>query len=187
MKKLIFILLCSYSLTSIAAELKIQPVYSIETTRREYPEPANQITKTYVGVSALYGEPIFSGEFEIAQSTYTDTFPSSDSEVTSLTRRAMLGIRSYPITSKYLGGFLRAGVRAKQETLDIKESGETREEVLPVYIDPYAGAGLTLALGSIAAVNASATMVYNRSADVDESERYDVQYTLSATFKIGNR
>ena len=187
MKRIIILLISSVSFTSLAAALKVQPVYSIETTRREYPEPASQITRTYLGVSAIYGEPIFSAEFEVAQSTYTDTFPSTDSEVTSLTRRAMLGVRSYPITSKYFGTFLRAGARVKQETLDIKESGQTREEVLPVYVDPYAGAGVTLALGKVFAVNASATMVYNRSADVAESEKYDVQYTLSATFKVGNR
>ncbi|MCO4754114.1 MAG: hypothetical protein KC478_06515 [Bacteriovoracaceae bacterium] len=187
MKKVLTILAIMGVAQASAAELKIQPVYSLETTRREYPAPASQITKTYLGISALYGVPLLSAEFEVAQSTYTDSFPSSDSEVTSVTKRAMLGIRSYPLTSKYFGWFLRAGARAKQETLDIKESGVSRTEERPVYLDPYAGTGITITLGKVAALNASATMVYNNSADVDESEKYDTQYTLSATFKIGNR
>lgn len=187
MKKFLATLAIMGVVHTSAAELKIQPVYSLETTRREYPAPASQITKTYLGISALYGEPILSAEFELAQSTYTDSFPSSNSEVTSVTKRAMLGVRSYPLTSQYFGWFLRAGARAKQETLDIKENGDSRTEELPVYLDPYAGTGLTITLGKMAALNASATMVYNRSADVDDSDRYDTQYTLSATFKIGNR
>lgn len=187
MKKLIYCLLF-FPLPLFAQTLKVEPLYSLESTRREYPKPPNQVTKTYLGLSVLYGVPLFSWEFEIAQATYTDSFPDIDSEVTSVTRRAMLGVRSYPITSKYWGWYLRAGIRAKQETLDIKESGVSRKEELPIYIDPYAGTGITLAVGNNFSLNGSATMVYNRSADVDkESDRYDVQYTLSATIKVGNR
>lgn len=187
MKYLIITLFSLVFINSQAAELKIEPVYSIETTRREYPAPPKQITKTYLGASALYGVPLLSGELELAQSTYTDTFPSTDSEVTSVTRRAMLGIRSYPIASQYVGFFVRAGARAKQETLKIKESGESRTDELPVYIDPYAGAGLTLAVSNIFALNAGATLVANGSSDADSEDRYDVQYTLSASFRMGNR
>ncbi len=98
----------------------------------------------------------------------------------------MLGVRSYPIASQYFGLFVRAGARAKQETLKIKESGDGRTEELPVYIDPYAGAGLTVALANNFALNAGATLVANGSSDADSEDRYDVQYTLSATFRMGN-
>lgn len=130
---------------------------------------------------------MLSAELELAQSTYTDTYPSTDTEVTSVVRRAMLGIRSYPVTSKYFGFFVRAGARAKQENLDIKESGDSRKEERPVYIDPYAGAGLTIALANNFALNGSATLVQNNSSDADAEDRYDVQYTLSATLRFGNR
>lgn len=185
----IFIICITFfsTLTSVAAELKVEPVYSIETTRREYPEPASQITRTYLGVSALYGVPLLAAELEVAQSTYTDSFPSDDSEVTSTVRRGMLGVRSYPITSKYFGFFIRAGVRAKQETLDIKESGVKTEKELPTYIDPYAGAGFSIGLSNNFALNAGATLVQNSSADVDSEDQYDVQYTLSASVRFGNR
>lgn len=176
-----------FTLSAQANDLKIEPVYSFETTRREYPAPAKQITKTYIGLSAVYGTKLLAGEFEVAQSTYTDDLPSDNDKVTSLTKRAMIGIRSYPLTSQYFGFFLRAGVRAKQETLDIKEDGESRTEELPVYIDPYAGAGATLAFANNFALNASATMVQNNSVDADSDEKYDVQYTLSASMRFGNR
>lgn len=187
MKKFILYLLF-LPLPLLAQQLKIEPLYSLESTRREYPKPPNQVTKTFLGLSVLYGTPLFSWEFEIAQASYSDSFPATNSEVTSVTKRAMLGVRSYPITSQYWGWYLRAGVRAKQETLDIKENGVSRKEELPVYIDPYAGTGVTLALAGNFSLNGSATLVYNRSADVEnESDRYDVQYTLSATIKVGNR
>lgn len=187
MKTLAVIALLLVSSQTLANKLKIEPVYSVETTRREFPEPPSQITRTYLGASALYGTDLLSGELEVAQSTYTDTYPSKDSEATSTVRRAMLGVRSYPFTSGIFGFFLRAGVRAKQETLDIKEEGESRTEELPVYVDPYAGAGLTAAFADNFALNASATLVQNRSADVESSEQYDVQYTLSASLRFGNR
>lgn len=187
MKKILSALLLFFALSSFAQELKVEPVYSVETTYRQYPEPPKQVTRTYLGLSATYGTPKISAEFEVSQSTDTDTFPADNAEATSIIRRALLGARFYPITSQYVGFFVRGGVRAKQETLDIKENGQSREEELPVYIDPYAGAGLTLALAQNFALNGSATMIYNNSADVEASEKYDVQYSLSATVRFGNR
>ena len=189
MKKLIlFITFLFLPLTSFAQQFKLEPLYGYETTRREFPKPANQITKSYLGVNILYGVPLLSLEFEVAQGTHTDHFVEQDLKVKSTTRRAMLGARSYPIVSKYYGWYFRAGMRAKQEIMDITEAGVSRKETDPVYLDPYAGTGITITLGSTFALNAGATLVYNRSADVErESQRYDIQYTLSGSFKVGNR
>lgn len=187
MKKLI-LLISLLPFTAFSQQLKIEPLYGVETTRREFPKPPSQITKTYLGVNVLYGVPLLSLEFELAQGTHSDSFPDQDLKVTSTTRRAMLGAKSYPVVSKYYGWYFRAGMRAKQEILDITEAGISRKETEPVYLDPYAGTGITVTIGSTFALNAGATLVYNRSADVEkESQRYDVQYTLSGTFKVGNR
>lgn len=186
MKSILLILITLFSLHLKAQELKIEPVYGIESTRREFPEPANQITKTYLGLSLVYGIPLISAELEVAQSIFHDSYPSTDTKVKSTTNRAMLGIRSYPLTSKYFGWYFRAGMRAKQETLEITEAGATRTEKKPMYLDPYGGSGLTIAFANNFSLNAGVTLVYNRSADVPENEKYDTQYTLSATIKMGN-
>jgi|SRR5690554_6062241 len=183
MKKLIIAFTLFLPFAGMANNLQIQPTYSVETTHRQFPEPAKRITRTYLGLAATYGTHALSTEFEVAQSTYSENTEGIDT--TSTIRRAMLGLRSYPLTSKYLGGYVRGGISARQEVLDINDNGDKREEKLPVYLDPYAGAGLTLAVANNIAINAGATMIYNRGAE--SSDKYDVQYTLSGTFRVGNR
>lgn len=187
MKKLIIIPLLVSSFNLFAAQLNIAPLYSVETTRREYPAPAKQITKTFLGLSATYGVKLISAEFEVAQSTQTDSLPGSDSSVTITTQRAMLGARSTPFSSKYVDVFFRAGARAVQETYDIKQEGVKSTEKNPLRFDPYAGTGLSLNVANAIRVSAGATLVYNQGSDIPESQRYDTQYTLSASFNFGNR
>lgn len=187
MKKLIIctLFLLILPLTTHAAALKIEPVYGIERTQRQYPEPPKYITKTFVGMRAVYGVPLISMEFELGQSLNKEDFPNDNLSVTYTTQRAMLGIRSYPMKSKYFGVFFRAGARAQKETRDITESGVESQEESPINFDPYGGAGLTLAFANNFALNAGATLIYNR--DADASEQYDTQYSFSFTIKAGSK
>jgi hypothetical protein len=185
MKSLILTLLIFCSTSAIAAELKIEPVYGVERTQRQYPEPPKYVTRTVLGMRALYGVPLISAELEVNQSTFTDSFPDSNEEVTYTNQRAMLGIRSYPIRSKVVGIFFRAGARAKQQTRDIKSGGSTTTEKDEIQYDPYAGTGITLVLTNLFALNAGATLAYNKDADPDD--QYDVQYTFSFTIKAKSK
>lgn len=187
MKKLI---LCStlfylfHTSQAQSAALKIEPVYGVERTQRQFPKPPKYVTKTFLGMRAVYGVPLISMEFEVGQSIQKDDFPDDDMSVTYTTQRAMLGIRSYPIRSQYIGIFFRAGGRAQKEVRDITEAGVETKEESPVNFDPYAGTGLTLAFANNFALNAGATLVYNR--DADASEQYDTQYSFSFTIKAGS-
>lgn len=186
MKKLVLCttFLTLFSLISEAAALKIEPVYGIERTQRQFPEPPKYVTKTFLGMRAVYGVPIISAEFEVGQSISREDFPEDNLDVTYTTQRAMLGIRSYPIRSKFIGIFFRAGGRAQKETRDITEAGVETKEESPINFDPYAGTGITLAFADNFALNAGATLVYNR--DADAAEQYDTQYTFSFTIKAGS-
>lgn len=189
MKFLIIIGLCltiTHQTKTYANELKIEPVYGVERTQRLYPEPARYRTTTFLGLRALYGKPIFSLEAEVNQSTSKEEFPDDNLEVEYIDRKALLGFRTYPLTSKIFGVFLRFGARAQQNERNIKENGESRSEKDPLTFDPYAGTGLTMVLGSNFSLNAGATLIYNRNA-VDENEKYDTRYSLSFTIKAGNR
>lgn len=186
MKKLILCstLFCLFNISqSEAAALKLEPVYGIERSQRQYPEPPKYVTKTFLGMRAVYGVPLISAEFEVGQSITKDDFPEDDMSVTYTTQRAMLGIRSYPIKSKYIGIFFRAGGRAQKETRDITEAGVETKEEGAINFDPYGGTGITLALANNFALNAGATLVYNR--DAAASEQYDTQYSFSFTIKAG--
>lgn len=168
-----------------AAELKIEPVYGVERTQREFPEPARYKTQTFVGIRGLYGAPEFSLELELNQSNNTEDFPDDDLSVKYQDQKALLGFRTYPIKSKMLGVYLRFGARASKQTREITEAGETRTEESPINFDPYAGTGLTFIMGSAFALNAGATLVYNKNAE--ESEKFDTRYTFSFTIKAGNK
>jgi len=185
MKKLITTLLFLLSLSSFAAELQIEPVYGVERTQKEFPKPARYKTETFLGVRALYGVPAFSFEVELNQSKSIEKFPDSDLEVTYNGQKALVGFRSYPINGQYMAWYLRFGARGQQQSRDIVEAGESRTEKDPIQFDPYAGTGLTLRAGKNFALNAGATLVYNRNAEA--SEQYDTRYTFSFTIKAGNK
>ena len=184
MKLLICILIFIPNL--YASDLKIEPVYGVERTQRLQPEPPRYKTETFVGARALYGTPAFSLEFEVNTSRDTEEFPDDDLKITFSSQKALLGFRSYPLRGKYFGMYFRAGARAQKLTREIEEAGEERTEEDPISFDPYAGTGLTLAFANNFALNAGATLVYNRNAE-DEAEMYDTRYTFSFTIRAGSR
>lgn len=175
-----------FSLNLNAAELKIEPVYGVERTQREFPAPARYRTSTFLGARALYGISAFSFEFELNQSTSKEDFPEDNLSVTYIDQKALLGFRSYPVHSKYVGLFFRFGARAQKNKREIVENDVQRNEEDPLRFDPYAGTGLTLAAGKAFALNAGATLVYNRNA-TDEAEKYDTRYSFSFTIRAGNK
>jgi hypothetical protein len=184
MKTLIIIIL--FSLSTFAAELKVEPVYSVETTQRQLPEPAKTVVNNYLGLRGLYGVPLLSAELEVAQAFRTENINATSEKVDFTTQRAMLGIRSYPIKSKYVGIYFRAGARARKEIRETTDAlGNTEKTESDIQYDPYGGAGLTLAFGNAFALNAGATLVYNKEAD--SAQQYDAVYTFGFTFKAGNK
>ncbi len=182
----LLILLTFFTFPLLAAELKIEPVYGVERTQRLLPEPARYKTETFVGARALYGVPLFSLELEVNTSRDTEEFPDEDMKITYSSQKALLGFRSYPIHTSMLGIFLRFGARASKLKREITEAGEDRTEEDPINFDPYAGTGLTFVLGKNFALNAGATLVYNKNA-TEESEKYDTRYSFSFTIKAGSK
>lgn len=174
-------------LTNVQAnDLKIEPVYGVERTQRLFPKPAKYRTTTFLGLRALYGTSALSLEGEINQSTSKEEFPDDNLDVEYIDRKALLGFRTYPLTSKIFGAFLRFGVRAQMNKRNIKENGESRTEDDPLTIDPYAGTGLSVVLASHFSLNAGATLIYNRNSE-DDAEKFDTRYSLSFTIRAGNR
>jgi hypothetical protein len=175
-----------FPLISNSAELKVEPVYGVERTQREYPKPARYKTEAFYGVRGLYGVPTFSLELEVNESKSKEDFPDSDLVVNYTNQKALLGFRSYPVHSEYVGVFLRFGARAEKKKRVIVESGVERTEDDPLSFDPYAGTGVTLSFNKLFALNAGATLIYNKNAE-NESEKYDTRYSFSFTMKLGNK
>lgn len=177
---LVFIPLAS----SAENSLSIEPLYGIERSQRLYPKPARFTTRTFLGIRGVYGTSLLAGELELSQSNSNETFPNDNEKVDYSIQRAMIGVRSYPLTSQYFGAFFRAGVRAQKSIRKVESPTGTEEQEDPLTIDPYAGTGVTVAFGRMFALSAGATLIYNRNAP--SSEQYDTQYSFSFTIRAGN-
>ena len=167
------------------AEFKIEPVYGFERTQKELPKPKKYRTTSYVGARVLWGVPRTAFEFEVNTSNAKDDFPEQNLEYKYQTNTALIGFRHYIAHGKNFGWFVRAGARAREERITEINNGVEDKKDPSINFGPYAGSGLTLAYGSLFALNASATVVYNK--DADPSEQYDTRYGLSFTIKAGNR
>ncbi|MCT4642180.1 MAG: porin family protein [Bacteriovoracaceae bacterium] len=186
MKNLIIITILTFFITNAhSAELKVEPLYSFEKTYRIEPAPAKFVTRTYIGARGTYGVPLLSAELEVARSEDSDTFPAQVKKVDYETYRAMLGLKSYPFTFSYGGVYFRAGARAKKESVTTTISGVETKNEGEIVLDPYAGAGITIAFSNMFALNAGVTLVYNR--DAPSNEQFDRQTTFSFTIKASNR
>ena len=183
-KQFTLFLLSATSLT-YGAELKIEPVYGFERTQKELPKPKKYRTTSYVGVRLLWGVPRTAFEFEVNTSNAKDDLPEENLEYKYQTNTALIGFRHYIAHGKNVGWFFRAGARARQETITEIKNGIEDKKDPSINFGPYAGSGLTLAYGTMFALNASATLVYNK--DADPKEQYDTRYGLSFTIKAGNR
>lgn len=182
MKLLTFITLVFVNLTVFSAELKIEPVYGFERTFQKYPAPGRYKTETFIGIRALYGTPVIAGEAEINQSN--NSYDVGSTETKTQTQKLLLGLRLVPISSELYSLYMRGGIRAQKIDRELTTAGETTDSDTPLNIDPYAGAGISLHVGSLFSLNTSATLVYNK--DAEDSEKFDTRYTFSASIKFGS-
>lgn len=157
-----------------------EPLYGVETRLVRYPEPARYVTSATYGARALYGVTLLSAEAEYTASKSRNDYSSTNQKVEDSVERASLGVRStFPITS-FMGLYLRAGGRASQGNTKITTNGVEENKDNPLRVDPYAGTGLQVAIGSSLAASAGMTMIRNFEG------KYDSQYTLSLSARFGN-
>lgn len=162
------------------SKLIFEPLYGVETRLVRYPEPSRYVTSATYGARVLYGTTLLSGEAEYTASKSRNDYPSANQKVDDSVERASLGLRSTFALTSFLGFYLRAGGRASQGETIITTNGVEETKKNPLRVDPYAGTGLQLALGSNLAVNAGVTMIRNFE------NKYDAQYTLGLSARFGN-
>lgn len=167
--------------SSATKKFTIEPLYGIETRLVRYPEPSRYVTEATYGARLLYGTTLLSGEAEYTTTKSRKDYPSASQKVEDSAERVSLGLRSTFPMAKFIGAYLRAGGRASQGETIVTTAGESKTIENPLRIDPYAGAGIQVAVSSLMAVNAGATMIRNAE------NKYDAQYTLSLSARFGNR
>ncbi len=184
MKNCLIVLLTIVSFqSSYALELKVEPVYGFERTYQHTPKPSRYKTEVFVGVRGTYGTELLAGELELNHGTTSYSVGEIDTK--TKTENLLIGLRLVPFHKEFYNIFLRGGVKAKRVTREITQNGSANNHTDGVQWDPYAGSGISINLGGLFSLNASATLVYNR--DAAESERYDSRYTFGAAFKFGNK
>lgn len=163
------------------ASVRIEPLFGVEHTQNQYPEPARYSTRSFFGLRALAGYTLLAAELEVTQSNARRDYPSENLKVEDQIRRAMVGLRSTYAISNYLGFFLRAGARGTDEKNTITNTTTSVVEVKEPGIkwDPYAGTGLQIALAQNFALNAGATWIFTGAS------KPDVQYSFGFTVKFG--
>ncbi len=179
MRALLAILL--FTCGAHAQSIKFEPLFGVEHATNRYPEPARATTRTFFGLRVLAGVPLLSLELEATQANDRRDYPSEDLKAEDQIRRGLIGVRSTVPTTSWLAVFFRAGARATQQETTITNTADGTKDVKkpPVWWDPYAGSGLTLALGSLAALNAGATWFFPQGAPAE------VQYSFGFTLKFG--
>ena len=168
----------------MAQGLKIEPSFGAERKLQTYPAPTKYHYHPLVGIRVLYGTSMLSGELELNQSIYEENDDIEDLKVNYVGQRSMLGVRTYIVSQKYVGIFLRGGICATSDKLEITQNNKQSVETIGMRLDPYLGTGLTIPLGATFALNGSMTGIFNREYE-KQADRLDTQWTMSVVFKTG--
>lgn len=176
-----FLLLASSVFAQSGASIRFEPLYGVEHTQNQYPEPARYSTRSFFGLRALAGYTLLSAELEATQSNDRRDYPSENLKVEDQIRRAMVGLRSTYALSHFLGFYLRAGAGGTEEKNTITNTNTSVVEVKNPGIkwDPYAGTGLQIAFAQNFALNGGATWIFTGAS------KPDVQYSFGFTVKFG--
>jgi hypothetical protein len=169
-----------------AQGLLIEPVVGFEKYYRIEPAPASFQTRTILGVRATYGVTGLSGELEVTQGTNTSNVLDGavNKEVKDTRNQLRLGLKSTIPIASFFAFTARAGARGREDTSEITASGVKTTVESGVHVEPYAGAGISIAIASNLAINAGATITQFK--DVNDAKDYEITYTLSGALKFGS-
>ena len=161
--------------------VKFEPLYGVEHTTNRYPEPPRSTTRTFFGLRVLAGVPLLALEVEATSAQDTRNYASTQQKVEDKVTRGLVGIRTTVPATSWFATFARAGARGtiQKTTITNTATGVKEEKDPPLDWDPYAGAGIQVSIGPLAAVSAGATWFF-----IDNGPA-DVQYSLGFTLKFG--
>ena len=168
-----------FGATDSKSKLTIEPIYGVETSFVRYPNPGKYVTRANYGARLIFGVTHLSAETEFTQARSNENYLNGTQKVTDTSDRLGLGIRSTFTMTKFIGYYFRAGGRASRGETKIETSGVTETKDNPLRIDPYAGAGIQLALGQWIAINLGATLVRNGE------NKYNSEYTIGLSTRFG--
>ena len=160
-------------------KLTLEPIYGLESKLVRYPPPEGYVTGATYGARVIVGKNILSLEGEYTTFKSREEYPALDTKVEDTAERVSVGLRSTLPIGKFFAFYLRAGGRASQGESIVTTSGVSETKPDPLVVNPYAGAGVQIALLSKLALNGGATLIRNGE------NKYDAQYTLGVSVRFG--
>lgn len=162
---------------ALAAKLGIalEPLAGYEQVQKLLPSQ-HTTTRFFYGARLRAGLPLVSAEAEYTRANDTEAFPGSS--MSTQDDRLKVGLVSSIGLGKLIRMLARAGVQGQQST--VTTDGVTT--VYPIEYKPYAGAGLSVALGKQIQGNAGVTVVFRQWPDMS---RNDYQATAGFTIRFG--
>ena len=160
-------------------KLTLEPIYGLESKLVRYPPPEGYVTGATYGARVIVGKNILSLEGEYTTFKSREEYRALDTKVEDTAERVSVGLRSTLPIGKFFAFYLRAGGRASQGESIVTTSGVSETKPDPLVVNPYAGAGVQIALLSKLALNGGATLIKNGE------NKYDAQYTLGVSVRFG--
>jgi len=160
MKKLIFITLLSFSITTLSkgGGLMIQPIVGLERVQKLSPEVKTK-TRTIVGARALFGPPGLSLEAEATRSSDSEFIFDQNLTEEEESYAAKVGVRSN-FNFSILNWYLRAGGQARRSEYTTTQNGVTTTRTPAINISPYAGSGFSVNLAGNLFANGGVTVIF---------------------------
>jgi hypothetical protein len=160
-------------------KLTLEPIYGLESKLVRYPPPEGYVTGATYGARVILGINILSLEGEYTTFKSREEYPTLNTKVEDTAERLSVGLRSTLPLGKFFAFYLRAGGRASQGESIVTTSGVPETKPDPLIVNPYAGAGVQIAIHSNFALNGGATLIRNGE------DKYDTQYTLGVSARVG--
>ncbi len=182
LNKILVIFLFSLSLSVQAKETRFhwQPIIGLERVQKI--EPAGETKDRFIyGLRMNYGMPILSAEFEITQGKDTENFSDRNLTIKESTTNLMLGVRSSYQLGQSLYFYLRGGAHGRRNERERIENDVSTETTPAVYLNPYAGTGLSIHVLEMLSINAGVTVIFTGQPRGSERE---YQTSLGFTLKV---
>ena len=179
------ILVISILLTSLSAQAKEtrfhwQPIVGLERVQKI--EPAGETKDRFIyGLRMNYGLPVLSAEFEISQGKDTENFSERNLTIKESTTNLMLGLRSSYQLAQSIYFYLRAGAHGRRNERERIENEVSTKTTPAVYLNPYAGTGLSIHVMEMLSINAGVTVIFTGQPRGSERE---YQTSLGFTLKV---
>lgn len=175
-----FLLLLSTSVFAKESRFHWQPIVGLERVQKI--EPAGETKDRFIyGLRMNYGMPILSAEFEITQGKDTENFADRDLTIKESTTSLMLGLRSSYQLANSLYFYLRGGAHGRRNERERIENNISTKTTPAVYLNPYAGTGLTISVMEMLSINAGVTVIFTGQPRGSEQE---YQTSLGFTLKV---